>query len=112
MNNYSTIKKDILIVKAGVKVALMTDYSYNLFDQLRSIATLVISQGLRPLKSLKSITINPAQILEYDNRIGNLKEDNDADMIILNGEPFDIKNMKVVITIINGEIVFDRSKLK
>lgn len=109
MNNYSTIKKDILIVKAGVKVALMTDYSYNLFDQLRSIATLVISQGLRPLKS---ITINPAQILEYDNRIGNLKEDNDADMIILNGEPFDIKNMKVVITIINGEIVFDRSKLK
>lgn len=107
--NYSSI---LHLVEAGVKVALMTDHPYNSIDQLRSIATLAISEGLSPLEALKSITINPAQILECDNRIGSLKEGNDADIIILNGEPFDIKNTKVIITIINGEIVFDRSKLK
>lgn len=107
--NYSSA---LHLIEAGVKVALITDHPYNSIDQLRAIAALAVSEGLSPLDALKSITINPAQILECDNRIGSLKEGNDADIIILNGKPFDIVNTKVVITILNGEIVFDRSRLK
>lgn len=107
--NYSSA---LHLIEAGVKVALITDHPYNSIDQLRAIAALAVSEGLSPLDALKSITINPAQILECDNRIGSLKEGNDADIIILNGKPFDIANTKVAITIVNGEIVFDRSRLK
>lgn len=80
--NYSSV---LHLIEAGVKVALITDHPYNSIDQLRSIATLAISEGLKTIDALKAITINPAQI--------------------------HILNTKVVITIINGKIVFDRSKL-
>lgn len=106
--NYSSV---LHLTEAGVKVALITDHPYNSIDQLRSIAALAVSEGLSPLDALKSITINPAEILECDDKIGSLKEGKDADIIILNGDPFDVTHTKVVITIINGEIVFDRSRL-
>lgn len=96
------------LTEAGVKIALMTDHPYNSIDQLSPIALLAVSEGLKPLDALKSITINAAQILGCDNRIGAIKEGYDADIIILNGDPLDMVNTKVVKTIINGEIVFER----
>jgi len=98
------------LTEAGVKVALMTDHPYNSIDQLRPVALLAVSEGLKPLDALKSITINAAQILGCDDRIGAIKEGYDADIIILNGDPLDMVNTKVVKTIINGEIVFERTK--
>ncbi|ADK16051.1 MULTISPECIES: amidohydrolase [Clostridium] len=104
--NYSSA---LHLVEAGIKVALMTDHPYNSIDQLRPVALLAVSEGLKPLDALKSITTNAAEILGCDNRIGKIKTGYDADIIILNGDPLDMVNTKVVKTIINGEIVFERT---
>lgn len=98
------------LAEAGVKIALITDHPYNSIDQLRPVALLAVSEGLKPLDALKSITVNAAEILGCEDRIGALKEGFDADLIILNGDPLDMVNTKVVKTIINGEIVFERTK--
>lgn len=98
------------LAEAGVKIALITDHPYNSIDQLRPVALLAVSEGLKPLDALKSITVNAAEILGCEDRIGALKEGYDADLIILNGDPLDMVNTKVVKTIINGEIVFERTK--
>ncbi len=103
--SYSSV---LHLVEAGIKVALITDHPYNSIDQLRSIATLAVSEGLSPADALKALTINPAEILECDHRIGSLKVGYDADITILNGDLFDITNTKIINTIINGEIVFSR----
>lgn len=107
--NYSSA---LHLVEAGVKIALITDHPYNSIDQLRSVALLAISEGLKPLDALKAITINAAQILECDDRIGKLEAGYDADIIILNGDPLDMINTKVVTTIINGEVIYERKKLQ
>jgi len=99
---YDSILK---LKEAGIKVALITDHPYNSIDQLRTITILAISEGLSVCDALKSITVNPAEILELDNRIGKLEKGYDADIVIFNGNPFDIKS-KVSMTIINGEIVY------
>jgi imidazolonepropionase-like amidohydrolase len=107
--NYSSA---LHLVEAGVKIALITDHPYNSIDQLRSVALLAVSEGLKPLDALKAITINAAQMLECDDRVGKLEVGYDADIIILNGDPLDMINTKVVTTIINGEVIYERKKLQ
>lgn len=64
------------------------------------------------MDAIKSITINAAELLGCDDRIGSLKEGYDADMVVLNGEPLDVVKTKVIMTIINGEIVYTRKQKK
>jgi imidazolonepropionase-like amidohydrolase len=95
------------LVEAGIKVSMITDHPYNSIDQLRTIASLAIAEGLSNTEALKCITIHPAEILECEKRIGQIKKDFDADIAIFNGPPLEI-NSKVLITIINGEIVYEK----
>jgi imidazolonepropionase-like amidohydrolase len=58
---------------------------------------------------LKCITINPAEILGLDNRLGSLDPGKDADIVIWSGHPFDYYS-KVEKAFINGkEISLEKS---
>ncbi len=98
------------LVKAGVKLALITDHPYNSIDQLRTVAILALSEGLSPKEAIKSITINPAEILECEKRIGKLEEGYDADIAVFDKNPLDISS-KVLMTIINGNIVYSYEEM-
>lgn len=100
--NYGSI---VRLFEAGLKVAIITDHPYNSIDQLRHVAILAVSEGLGKKDAINAITLHPAQILGLDNRIGSIKEGNDADLAIFNGYPMDIMS-KVIMTLINGEIVY------
>lgn len=106
--DYSLASK---LVEAGIKIALITDHPYNTIDQLRPVAILTVSEGLHRLEALKAITINGAEILGCDHRVGKIAEGNDADLVIYNGDPLDMMT-KVVTTIINGEIVYVHDRYK
>jgi len=66
-----------------------------------------LAQGLSFQDAIKSITVNAAEILNCQERIGKLEVGYDADIVVYDGDPLDIKS-KVELTIINGEIVFKR----
>lgn len=106
--NYGSALK---LIEAGVKVALVTDHPYNSIDQLRTIAALAVSEGLNENEAIKCITRHPAEILECENEIGSIEEGHDADLVVFGGNPLDL-NSRVLMTVINGEIVFvkDRGK--
>lgn len=106
--DYSLAKK---LVEAGIKIALITDHPYNTIDQLRPVAILTASEGLSPLDALKCITINGAEILGCDDRLGKIEEGYDADLAIYSGYPLDMMS-KVVVTIINGDIVYIHERFK
>ncbi|OOM82552.1 allantoinase [Clostridium puniceum] len=102
--NYGSI---VELIEAGVKTALITDHPYNSIDCLRTIAALTLAQGLSFKDAIKAITINAAEILNCQERIGKLEIGYDADIVVYDSNPLDI-NSKVQFTLINGEIVFAR----
>lgn len=102
--NYKSI---VELYEADVKTALITDHPYNSIDCLRTVAAIALSQGLPFREAIKTITENPAEILNCQGRIGKLDIGYDADVVVYDKNPLDI-NSKVQYTLINGEIVFAR----
>ena len=91
------------MIAAGVDVSLMTDgYVDDLFLQ----AAYAIRLGLPSDDALRAITINPARLIGLEDRIGSLDPGKDADIVILDGRPFDPRT-RVVKVLIEGEVVFE-----
>src|SRR6056297_478132 len=93
-----------VLAKAGVKVALMSDHPVIPTKNATVYAALAIKEGLDEKEALKAITINPAQILGVDDRVGSIEEGKDADLIIFKGHPLDISS-DIQRVIVNGEVV-------
>ena len=68
-----------------------------------------IRGGLDEKDALKAITLWPAELLGISHRVGSIEEGKDADIIILDGNPFDYRTY-VDYTLINGRILYDKSK--
>jgi hypothetical protein len=68
-----------------------------------------IRGGLDEKDALKAITLWPAELLGISHRVGSIEEGKDADIIILDGNPFDYRTY-VDYTLINGKILYDKSK--
>ena len=70
-------------------------------------AAIVHKHGLSFEETLKSITINPAEVLGIEHRVGSLEVGKDADFVVLNGEPFTLKGA-IDSTYIEGKRVWKR----
>ncbi|MFO7814698.1 MAG: amidohydrolase [Halanaerobiales bacterium] len=92
------------LAKAGVKVALMSDHPVIPTKNATIYAALAIKGGLNEKEALKAITINPAEILGVDDRVGSIEEGKDADLVIFNGDPLDISS-DIIKVVIDGEII-------
>jgi imidazolonepropionase-like amidohydrolase len=97
-----------ILDKAGVKVAVNTDDFINSSRFLLREAALTIRGGLSQEVALRALTINPAAMLDLQDRVGSLERGKDADFVVLSGEPFSVYT-KVLETWIEGQKVFDRS---
>ncbi|MGY5855972.1 MAG: amidohydrolase [Candidatus Thorarchaeota archaeon] len=87
--------------KAGVKVALQTD-SLTPMNYFPIIPMNVIKEGMSKEDALKCVTINPAEMLRIDDRVGSLEQGKDADIVIWSGDPFDFYS-KVEQVFIEGK---------
>ena len=70
---------------------------------------LVKKAGLSEAEALRCVTLNPAEILGIDNKIGSLEAGKDADIVIWSGNPFDFYS-EVEKVFINGKEVKMESK--
>jgi imidazolonepropionase-like amidohydrolase len=52
--------------------------------------------------ALKCVTINPAEMLKFANRVGSLEPGKDVDIVIWSGDPFDFYS-KVEQVFIDGK---------
>jgi len=103
-NNIINLAK--VLADAGVEINIMTDADVVQQEYLRYQAATAVRYGLDPEAALKAITINPAKLIEADERIGSLEKGKDADFVIFSGDPFDIQS-KVQRVFINGTTVFE-----
>ncbi|MGG5462613.1 amidohydrolase [Clostridium sp. B9] len=100
-----TFKTSKVLVDKGVKVAITTDHPVVTIDNLPLCAGMAMKEGLSFNEALNAITINPAEIIGIEERVGSLEEGKDGDLVILNGSPFEIAT-KTIYTIIDGEVVY------
>jgi imidazolonepropionase-like amidohydrolase len=110
LKNLSFITPGILAAK-GVKVAIMTDHPVIPIQYLPVCAALAVREGMKEEDALAAITINAAEILGIADRLGSLEKGKDADVVVWNGHPLDIKS-KPSCVVINGEIVYENCKFK
>ncbi|MDR3270940.1 MAG: amidohydrolase [Peptococcaceae bacterium] len=99
-----TFKTPGVLAQHGVKVAIMTDHPVIPLEQLPLCAALAVKAGMPEEEALKAITINAAEILAVDQRIGSLEVGKDADLVVWSEHPFGM-TARPLLVLIDGKVV-------
>lgn len=93
--------------KAGVQVAIATDHPVVPVQYLSLSAGLACRGGLPEEEALKAITINAARIAGLDKRVGSLEPGKDADIVIFDGHPFDLRASVAAVVVQGVKVLSD-----
>ena len=93
-----------ILAKAGCHVSIITDAPATPLHYLPLCAGLAIKAGMDEYEALRAVTINPAEHIGIADRVGSLEEGKDADVVIVDGCPFDVTGV-IQHVLINGEEV-------
>lgn len=93
-----------ILAKAGCHVSIITDAPVTPLHYLPLCAGLAIKAGMDEYEALRAVTINPAEHIGIADRVGSLEEGKDADVVIVDGCPFDVTGV-IKYVLINGEEV-------
>ena len=93
-----------ILAKAGCHVSIITDAPVTPLHYLPLCAGLAIKAGMDEYDALRAVTINPAEHIGIADRVGSLEEGKDADVVIVDGCPFDVTGV-IKHVLINGEKV-------
>ncbi len=85
----------------------MTDHPVVPLQYLPMCAALSVKAGMEEEEALKAISINAAEILEIEDRVGSIKVGKDADIVLWDKHPFELDS-NVLMTIIDGNIVYEK----
>ncbi|HUM33723.1 MAG TPA: amidohydrolase family protein [Candidatus Saccharicenans sp.] len=95
-----------ILAAAGLKVSLQTDAGTEQ-QNLRQFASLCVRYGMKEEDALKAITINAAEAVDLADRIGSIEVGKDADLVLLDGEPFEFLT-SVEKVIIDGRLEYEK----
>lgn len=93
-----------VLSKAGCQVSIITDAPVIPQQYLAMCAGLAVKAGMDRFEALKAITINPAKHIGIEDRVGSLEAGKDADIVLVDGDPFEI-NSTVKCVLIDGKAV-------
>lgn len=98
-----------LLQQAGIPVALMTGYEGYVPKNrvLLFEAGIAAANGLGMEKALRAATIDAAQILGIQDRVGSLTSGKDADIVLFDGDPFEYTS-HVLGVIVSGQVSYQR----
>jgi imidazolonepropionase-like amidohydrolase len=99
-----TMRAAGIMAKAGVKLAITTDHPVVPINFLVHQATLAVKEGLDRTTAIKALTVNPAEILRLEDRVGSLKPGLDADIVIWSGDPLDVMSRALKVFIDGREV--------
>lgn len=100
-----------ILYEHGVKFAIMSDLPATHTRDILIAAGACIREGLPMIEAIKAITINAAQILKVDDRIGSIVAGKDADISIFTENPVESVNATCVLTLIEGEIIHNKVEI-
>lgn len=98
-----------ILWKAGVVVSINSDSDERMRRLNLDAAKVEKYGGVPEEEALKMITLNAAKQLGIDKRTGSIEVGKDGDIVIWNLHPFSVYS-RPEMTIIEGDVYFDRSK--
>ncbi len=97
------------LARAGIKVALMSD---NIVDgDLRLQAAMAVHLGMSSEDAFRAVTSTAAEIIGAGDRVGSLEPGRDADMVVLDGPPLDIR-AKIESVWLQGKVIYTAASSK
>ena len=90
----------------GVKVAVMTDGPVTVFNMLLYEMGEAVRKGMDPVRALRMVTINAAEIVGVSDRVGSLEAGKDADLLIWSDMPALTPGAVLERVIIDGDTVY------
>lgn len=102
-----TPKAGKIFFENNVKFAIMSDLPASHTSDILLEAGACVREGLPVLEALKAITINPAEILKVDDRVGSIRVGKDADIVVFTKNPIEAVDATCVLTVIEGEIIYN-----
>jgi imidazolonepropionase-like amidohydrolase len=108
--NLETAKKAF---RAGVRFAMGSDAVYTMFGENTRELAWFVKAGMTPEQALKTATVDAAELLGAEDRLGRLKPGYFADIAAIDGNPLEnidaaIKNVRWVMKA--GAVVVDKTK--
>ena len=97
--------------KAGVKFALGT-FTNEFVRDLPYQAATAVAYGLPHDEAMKALTINPAQIWGAGDLIGSLEKGKLADLMIVDGDPMDVRTQIRHLFIKGKEITLSNKQIR
>ena len=105
-----TFETPKVLSEKGVKFAIMTDSPEVPIYYLPLCAGLAVKAGLSEDEAFKAITINAAEVLGIDNRVGSIEQGKDADLVVFSSNPLRDILSEVLLTVIDGKVVYKKFK--
>lgn len=91
---------------AGITFALSAHDGRDAAERLDVQAGLAMRGGLTREQALAAVTLSPATILGIEDRVGSVEVGKDADLVLWNGEPFEVTSRPVGV-LVQGRLVVD-----
>ncbi|MGI9200514.1 MAG: amidohydrolase family protein [Woeseiaceae bacterium] len=91
---------------AGARVAFHTDDYITDSRLFLRMAALGVRAGMSRETALRAMTLEPAMMMDIEDRAGSLEEGKDADFVVLSGDPFSVYT-RVQQTWVEGKKRFD-----
>jgi imidazolonepropionase-like amidohydrolase len=98
-----------LMTQRGVVVSINSDSAEEDRHLNQEAAKTMKYGGLSEVEALKLVTLNPAQQLRIDDRVGSIDVGKDADLVIYNTHPLSVYAVPQRV-LIDGTVYFDRQK--
>ncbi|MBT0994921.1 amidohydrolase [Cellulomonas sp. DKR-3] len=93
-----------VLARAGVRVAITTDHPVVPINFLVHQASLAVKEGLDRDTALRALTVNPAQFLGIDDRVGALAPGLDGDVVVWSGDPLDVTSRAERVLVTGTEV--------
>lgn len=100
-----SFRAPLLLHRAGIEFALMTDHPVIPVQYLPVCAALAVREGLDEATAIASITLHAARAVGLADRIGSLESGKDANVAVFDGHPLDFRT-RCRMTFIDGRIVY------
>ena len=104
---HNTLK---VLMETGVRASIQTDKGAEQAKNFREYGSFHIRHGLREEHALEALTINGARAMMLDDRIGSIEVGKDADLVLMNGPPFDLHAERIEKVLVDGVVEFERTQ--
>lgn len=92
-----------ILDKSGVKIAICTDHSEIPIQYLPISVGIAVKHGLCNQSALESVTINAAEIVGIDDKVGSVEVGKDADFVLFEDYPFEVMSSPKAV-FVNGKL--------